>query len=254
MENKTTANFSLTAHAHQRLNQRSRVEYCEINGLLKRGIDLRRDGCGEVIGRLFWSHRDDRAYIAIYNMRTHEVITIFEAYDIHDDGSIRRRILKHEAGIECSREMYFKLRIRKYELRLLVHAMNLPQRPEFAATPAKSGAYASYTATIYAEDGFIYRARQFIPLALDDNGEYELSDLVRRIHQNIEFRGEWDNFVSVSIDVIESETSPKATIRRRAVLAIFARENYFFDKRDMREMLAIKPSEELDRSLQTCPA
>ena len=97
---QNTTPFTLTEHAQQRLSERTSINPDDIDAVLRNGFQMKYPSLSTRSMRLFWSVPDDRAYLAVYDKLTYEIITIRHAYSFHRDGVVRWRSYTDHGG--CS--------------------------------------------------------------------------------------------------------------------------------------------------------
>lgn len=86
---QNTTPFTLTEHAQLRLSERTSIRPDEIDALVQRGVSMTYPRFSARAMRIFWSEADTRAYLAVHDKETREIITILNAYSFGRDGVVR---------------------------------------------------------------------------------------------------------------------------------------------------------------------
>jgi hypothetical protein len=73
--------YKITPHALLRIKQRTKINPLRVNELMASAIAIPFQlGSGRAT-KMFWSPEDDCAFLAYYNVKTNEIVTIYEAYN-----------------------------------------------------------------------------------------------------------------------------------------------------------------------------
>lgn len=120
--------FDFTAHALIRLGQRTQITRDEILEQLKLGRDIAANTLCIEQGRLFWSPKDQRVFLAIYDIIIRKVITVMDAYRFTDAGQFRGTpYTEHGIAGHPTVRRYVKFRhVRDYMI-----SLGVPLGPEF---------------------------------------------------------------------------------------------------------------------------
>jgi hypothetical protein len=120
--------YHFRRHALDRLGQRTQVEREALLDLMVTGLDVSpATSFGHERGRIFWSPADDRAFLALYNYRTGEVITIMPAYQWVDGVFKGTGFIEHGIHAHPDRGN----RVEPKDVSRLLRMLGLPPRPEF---------------------------------------------------------------------------------------------------------------------------
>lgn len=124
--------YVFTNHALTRLSERTSITQDRALELLHAGIDLPKNLRSVTRHRMFWCPEDERAYIAHYSDISHEIITLYPAYQVSDDGGFIGAIYK---DYDVKGNLLLPIRaVQRHDVRYCLHVSGYPHiasRPFF---------------------------------------------------------------------------------------------------------------------------